>query len=67
MFERLLKRPPAGLSVAEQAKLGSLSAQASVSEVLNQRPPAGLSLIELAAIGLESAKEKVQKVIFPSQ
>ncbi len=53
--KRSQPRPPAGLSLAEWAKVGLGSAQ---EKVVNQKPPAGLSLAEWADLGLESAQEK---------
>lgn len=61
MYDRLFKRPPAGLSIIEMAKNGSQSARESVIKVVeNHKPPAGLSLSELSKLGLRSARERVQ-------
>lgn len=61
-YEQIFKKVCAGLSIADQARLGSIRATEKVTEVLNHKPPAGLSLVDLAQLGLESAKEKVEKL-----
>jgi hypothetical protein len=63
LIEKIDRKPPAGLSLREQIRMGSLTARARVRELITQRSPSGFSPREWRAMGLSCSRTEIRQAV----